>query len=56
MTLFDWVFIIISSLLVVALIASDRGKAKLSQKNRLLCRENHKLRLKLKGYENDSKG
>jgi hypothetical protein len=56
MTLFDWVLIFISSLLVVALIISDRTKAKLFQKNRLLCRENHKLRLKLKEYENDSKG
>lgn len=56
MTLFDCGFIIISSFLVIALIVSDREKAKLSKKNRLLCRENHKLRLKLKGYENDSKG
>lgn len=56
MELFDWAFIIISTLLVIALIVSNKAKMKLSQRNRLLCRENHKLRLKLKEYENCPKG
>jgi len=56
MTLIDCIFIAISLLLIVSLIFSDRERTKLSQKNRLLCRENHKLRLKLKEYEDSSKG
>ena len=56
MSLLDFFFIAVSLLLVVSLLLTDRQRAKLSERNKLLCRENHKLRLKLKEYEDGTKG
>ena len=38
------------------IVNSCNAAKKLSSKNKLLCRENHKLRLKLKTYEDSTKG
>jgi len=40
----------------VALFFVERNNMKLKAKNRLLIRENHKLRLKQEKHENSSKG
>jgi hypothetical protein len=40
----------------VALFFVERNNMKLKTKNRLLIRENHKLRLKQEKHENSSKG
>jgi hypothetical protein len=51
--------LILTALIIIetAFIAVNcsQGK-KLSIRNKLLCRENHKLRLKLKTYEDSTKG
>lgn len=41
---------------IVAFFISGRETVKLKCRNRLLCRENHKLRIKLKEYEDGTKG
>lgn len=51
--------ILLSILLILEggiIVSSCNGAKKLSSKNKLLCRENHKLRLKLKEYEDSTKG
>lgn len=44
-------FIVLSLFLI-----SGKETMKLKCRNRLLCRENHKLRIKLKEYEDGTKG
>jgi len=43
-------------LVCVALFFVERNNMKLKARNRLLIRENHKLRLKQEKHENSSKG
>jgi hypothetical protein len=45
----------ITLLVCVALFFVERNNMKLKARNRLLCRENHKLRLKQEADENSSK-
>jgi len=42
--------------LLISLFISGKETMKLKCRNRLLCRENHKLRIKLKKYEDGTKG
>jgi hypothetical protein len=46
-------FIIV--VILVRLFSLEHEDAKLRAKNKLLCKENHRLRLKIKEYENNSK-
>ena len=48
--------VLIGLLLTISLILSSSERMKLLKRNKLLCRENHRLRLKLKEYEDSSKG
>ena len=52
------VYLLLGTTLVVSarLVFVEKDNVKLKSRNRLLCRENHKLRLKLKEYEDSSKG
>jgi hypothetical protein len=43
-------------ILAIAMLVTGKENVKLKCRNRLLCRENHKLRIKLKEYENSTKG
>ena len=46
----------ISFTVTARLIFVEKDNVKLKARNRLLCRENHKLRLKQEEHENSSKG
>jgi hypothetical protein len=43
-------------IVILVFFISGRETVKLKCRNRLLCRENHKLRIKLKEYEDGTKG
>lgn len=43
-------------ILAIAMLVTGKENVKLKCRNRLLCRENHKLRIKLKEYEDSTKG
>jgi hypothetical protein len=47
------VFLIVAILVRMFFLESEDSK--LRAKNKLLCKENHRLRLKLKSHENNSK-
>jgi hypothetical protein len=42
-------------ILATAMLVTGKENVKLKCRNRLLCRENHKLRIKLKEYEDGTK-
>ncbi len=42
-------------MLVISMFITGKENVKLKCRNRLLCRENHKLRIKLKEYEDGAK-
>ena len=46
----------ILAILAIAMLVTGKENVKLKCRNRLLCRENHKLRIKLKEYEDCTKG
>ena len=48
--------IILVVMLIIRMVVLEKEKKKLLTKNKLLCRENHKLRLKLQENENSTKG
>jgi hypothetical protein len=52
------VYLLLVAILVVSarLIFVENDNVKLKARNRLLCRENHKLRLKQEEHENGTKG
>jgi hypothetical protein len=52
------VYLLLGILLIVGarLFFIERDNMKLKERNRLLCRENHKLRLKQKEHEDGTKG
>lgn len=50
---------IVSAILVITAVRTiilENETLKLKQRNKLLCRENHRLRIKLKEHEDDPKG
>lgn len=51
-------YLLLATTLIVSarLIFVERDNMKLKTRNKLLCRENHKLRLKQEEHENSSKG
>jgi hypothetical protein len=51
-----YLLLAITIIVCVALFFVERNNMKLKAKNRLLIRENHKLRLKQEKHENSSKG
>jgi len=51
-----YLLLAITIVVCVALFFVERNNMKLKTKNRLLIRENHKLRLKQEKHENSSKG
>jgi hypothetical protein len=46
----------VATVSLVRLVFVEKDNVKLKERNRLLCRENHKLRLKQEQYENSTKG
>lgn len=54
--LLDYLLLSTTILVCVALFFVERNNMKLKARNRLLIRENHKLRLKQEKYEDSSKG
>jgi|LakMenEpi03Aug12_release.lakeMendotaPanAssembly.Ray.scaffolds.fasta_scaffold25088_17 hypothetical protein len=50
---------LVSAILTATLVRTiylEKESVKLKERNRLLCRENHRLRIKLKENEDSSKG
>lgn len=45
----------ILGIVIIRMIVLEKDFVKLKQRNRLLCRDNHKLRIKLKEHEDSSK-
>ena len=46
----------VSVIIGIRIVFLERDIMKLRQRNKLLCRENHRLRIKLQENENSSKG
>jgi len=42
--------------LIIRMVVLENLALKLKHKNKLLCRENHRLRIKLQDHENSTKG
>jgi hypothetical protein len=51
-----YIMLVIAFAVTTRLIFVEKDNMKLKARNKLLCRENHKLRLKQEEHENSSKG